>query len=127
PGARFRKVQDGLNTPAHPARSLGLGRPDGLEHPEYQRGVDRLYRQRPDDRLGVGRKRRFPLRRVLAVAPAGPVRVDVAVSTLLESDCLSRIEPGFGAAQSARLDWIHAVIAQSSGIERLGARFLQAE
>ena len=80
----LRPIENGLYAPAQAARRLGLRRPDWLQHVRHQRSVDRLNGQRAEDLSGVGRERRLPLRGVLGVTPARPMRVYVKIRALAE-------------------------------------------
>src|SRR5262249_51594066 len=83
--AHLRPIQDGLDTPADAARSLGLRRPDRLQDPEHERSIDDLHRETANDGLGIGGERRLPLRRMLGVAPAGSMAGNVPCGAFFES------------------------------------------
>jgi len=70
--------EDHFKPPAQPRRGFRLGGPYRLEHGEDVGGGDRGARQRAERRRRVGFDRAAPLCRVLVVAPAGFVRLDVS-------------------------------------------------
>jgi hypothetical protein len=53
------------------AGGLRRPRPDRLQHPQHQRGVDRRDRQSADERVSVLREGRAPLELVLDALPLG--------------------------------------------------------
>ena len=91
--AHLGKVQDAFEAPAHAACRFRLRRPDRSQHLLHEARIHRLHRQRADDGIGVGGKRRAPLPCVLLVTPSVAVRVNVGFGALLERDCLRRVEP----------------------------------
>ena len=59
--AHLGQIQNAFEAPAQAACRFGLRRPDRFQHLEHKAGVHRLHRQRADDRIGIGGKRRRPL------------------------------------------------------------------
>src|SRR5262249_60029319 len=86
--AHLRPIEYALDTSALAARRLRLLLPNRLQDFHYQRGVYRLHRQRADG-PGMGRERRRPLRRVLAITPSGTMHLDVGITPFPE-----RFRPG---------------------------------
>ena len=76
--------------------------------------------------VGVGGKRRAPLRRVLAVAPSGAVGGDVGFGALLERDRLGRVEPLPRPLSAPRLDRVYSLMPLAARVQRLRAGFLKA-
>jgi hypothetical protein len=70
-----RGIKHALDAPANAGGSLGLGLPDGLQHPEHIGRGDLAYRP-SREACGVIAKRVTPLLPVLCVAPARPFRGD---------------------------------------------------
>src|SRR6516165_2690059 len=83
----FRPIEDDLNPAADPAGGVGLVLPDRLQHFEHQRRVDVLHGQVADHWIDIRLERVAPLLPMLRIAPAGFVRSDVSLGTLLEGDC----------------------------------------
>src|SRR5262249_58427579 len=91
--ARLCPIEDAFDASAHPARCFRFRRPDRVQHLAHEGGIDRLNRQRADDREREAPERTLPLLDVLAVAPSGAVILDVAIGTLLERHRLGSIQP----------------------------------
>jgi hypothetical protein len=125
--AHFCPVEHGLDAPAQAACRLRLRCPDGLQDLEHERCVDRLHRQCTDDGPGVGRERAGPLRRVLLIAPAGAMRLDVALRALVEGYGPGRIEPCLGALGVPDLDGVNPFVAKPARVQRLRAGCGEAE
>src|SRR6516164_9679971 len=91
--AHLGPIKDNLDAPSYTASGFGLCRPNRLQHFEHERGLNCLNREISDDWLGVCAERSLPLCGMLAVAPAGAMRLDVAFGTFLERYGFGRIEP----------------------------------
>jgi len=70
-----------------------------------------LHRETANDGLGIGRERRFPLRRMFGVAPASPVAGDVSCGALLEVHRLRGVEAPLQSLSTPTLDWVNPVVA----------------
>ena len=77
-------IEDRLDATTQAHRRLGLDVPDWPQHFDDQVGVDIEHRQRAEHRGRVIGQRRFRLRDVLRVIPAGAVRADVSRCALVE-------------------------------------------
>src|SRR5713101_1125778 len=124
--ASLRPVQYTLDPAAQPARRFRLRGPDWLKRLHHERGVDRLHRTRAEDRLRIGRERAFPLGGVLGVPPAGAVRGDTGFRGILERQSPGGVECGFRASSPFGLDWVNALVAQSSALASPRSRLQQA-
>ena len=76
-------------------------------------------------RIGVGRKRRFPLAGVLGVAPAGAVRLDVALGAFLESDPLGVGKGACRPLSASMLDRVYPLMSQPARVQRLRTGILR--
>src|SRR5438067_3785345 len=118
-------IQHRLDAATNAARRLRLGRPNRLQDPAHENGVDGLNWEWPDDRLGIGGERCGPLRRVLRVAPAGTMRPDVIGGSLFEGDRLCALKNSLRPGGLACLDRIDALRAQPPTVCGLQARLLK--
>jgi len=86
-------VEYRFDATAHPARRLGLLRPDRIENLDDKPGVDRRYRQSPQNRVDVSSEGIPPLLAVLGVAPANFVAGDEFLRHFAENPALGGVEP----------------------------------
>src|SRR5262249_41669708 len=124
--ARLCPIEDAFDASAHPARCFRLRRPDRVQHLAHEGGIDRLNRQRADDREREAPERTLPLLDVLAVAPSSAVILDVAIRTLLERHRLGSIEPRQRTSGTSGLNWVYTFMPQPACVERLRAGLCEA-
>src|SRR5262249_52394885 len=122
---RLRPIEDTLDASAKAARRLGPRSPDRFQDLEHKPGIDRSDRQRANDRIGIGGKRRLPLPGVLSAAPASTMRLDVGTGALLERHRFSRVEPSLRARSVTMIDGIQALMTKLAGLPCLLARLRQ--
>src|SRR5215472_14571399 len=82
--AHRRGVKHRLDATAHPARCLGLLRPDRIEHLHDKPGVDRSDRQLTQNRINVSGEGVAPLLPMLCVTPARLLSADKLFGHLAE-------------------------------------------
>src|SRR5215470_9822469 len=108
--ARLCPIEDAFDASAHPARCFRLRSPDRVQHLAHEGGIDRLNRQRADDREREAPERTLPLLGVFGVTPSGAVILDVAIGTLLERHRLRVIEELLRAHSPSILNRIDALV-----------------
>lgn len=87
-------IQHRFKPPPQAAGGFRLGVPDRFQNGEHQLQIHRVHRQIADHRGGITRKGRFPLSRMLVVAPGWSVCLDVSVSALAEGHGAGLFHPG---------------------------------
>lgn len=91
--AACRPIQDGLNSPANSRGGLGLLGPNPGQAFHYKIGVDGCNRELADHWMDIALQGALPLSGVFGIPPAGPVRLDVLLGTLLVGDCTRIVQP----------------------------------
>src|SRR3954452_12671463 len=107
--ARFRPIQDRLNPPADPARSLRRLRPNRAKHVNYHPDVDRAYRHTAKRRRDMSGERICPLLMMLGMTPASLVSLDIGGSAVIEGHCASSFGLFLSALSLTALDRIDLV------------------
>ena len=100
-------------------RRSGLCRPDRLKHSVHMTDVDIAHQKLAQDRLGIGRDGRPPLRRVLRVLEALAPHRDVLSCGHLERDGLRARERCGSPRLGSVLDRVNVIIKQLVVLGRL--------
>ena len=120
PSQEFFRCARGPSRRSRALWSRSARAPDGKAH------VNIAYRQLAQDRFGIGRDRRPPLRSMLDVLQALASHRDVSVGRLLEGDGLRVGERRGGAGFCPMLDRVYVLIKQLVALGGLSARIGEA-
>ncbi|HEX7910201.1 MAG TPA: hypothetical protein VF534_19225 [Paraburkholderia sp.] len=110
------RIQNILDTTAHAACGLTLGRPDWLKNTHDHRRIDVAYIDIANHRISVGRESVRPLLRVLFILPARGHLLDVCRSRIAEERCTIRSR--FALRLFTRLDRVNLVLHECPASSR---------
>ena len=118
--ACLRPSENQFDAAADTTGCFRLGFPNRLKRLHHQPGIDRSDRKVAEDGIDKGGKSGGPPP-VRGIAPAGRVRGNVALGTVLEGDRLGGSKALRLPLRSARISRVDPIEKQCAGSERLGS------